>query len=259
MQARISRTSTSAALQRRGSVSATQSAPATRPSGPRTGNPAHAIMAAGPVWPLPTVRGSSRASSMTSLSPVSITCWHNDCSAGLRRPAVLLLPDRSPAGKRLAISHRDERRWRAEDQRGQPRHPAEGVLRAGNWARRATRDCHSPFPPHVVTLHADIRAKRGPGLESLIQPQNACSTSTQVRVVGVSACGHFRGSGSNGGPGLGQRLRSSMTTRTMTTMTTMVPTPIYMGNSSVLGGRPPGGIVRSGIPERKIRFRGRNP
>jgi hypothetical protein len=91
----------------------------------------------------------------------------------------------------------------------------------------------------VVTLHADIRAKRGPGLESLIQPQNACFTSAQVRVVGVSACGQFQGIRWQWRQGPGQRLRSNMTTSTMTTMITIVPRPIYMGNSSVLG--PPAG------------------
>jgi hypothetical protein len=92
----------------------------------------------------------------------------------------------------------------------------------------------------VVTLHADIRAKRGPGLEPLIQPQNACSTSAQVRVVGVSARRPVsRNPVAIEAGVLDQRLRSNMTMTTMTTMITMVLRPIYMGNSSVLG--PPAG------------------
>jgi hypothetical protein len=91
----------------------------------------------------------------------------------------------------------------------------------------------------VVTLHADIRAKRGPGLESLIQPQNAFFTSAQVRVVGVSACGPVSWDPVAMEAGPGQRLRSNMMTSTMTTMITMVLRPIYMGNSSFLG--PPAG------------------
>jgi hypothetical protein len=92
----------------------------------------------------------------------------------------------------------------------------------------------------VVTLHADIRAKRGLGLESPIQPQNAYSTSAQVRVVGVSACRAVsRDPVAMEAGVLGQRLRSNMTISTMTTMITMVLRPIYMGNSSVLG--PPAG------------------
>ena len=177
---------------------------------------------------------------MTSLSPESITCWHNDCSAGLRRPAAPLVPGQV----------RRENGWLPATVTN-----ADGVPRT-IAANRATRPKGSSAPvtglgalprtaifatsAHVVTLHADIRAKRGPGLESLIQPQTTYSTSAQVRVVGVAACRPVsRDPVAMEAGVLGQRLRSIMTISTMTTMTTMVPKPIYMGNSSLLG--PPAG------------------
>src|ERR1017187_2354868 len=131
---------------------------------------------------------------MMSLPPESITCWHNDCSAGLRRPAAPLVPgqvQREDGWLPATVTNADGvPRTSAANRATRPKGSSAPVTGLGALPRTAIFATSA----HVVTLHADIRAKRGLGLESPIQPQNAYSTSAQ---------GSFTGSGSNGGRGAG--------------------------------------------------------